>query len=289
MNTQMDLAWIECRSQSQAHDWSLVLISQGIESTITRRPEDGAWRLEVAAADRELAVESIRAYRRENASRWRREMKWTGLLFDSRAGLWFAALVAFHFFVARTHADFRGQGLMDAAAVRHGEWWRIFTAMTLHGDVGHLMANATTGLVFLGLAMGAYGAGNALLFSILGGALGNLATLTLHEAPFRSLGASGLVMAALGLITAHSLIGARGEKRALWLGRGLIAGGLLVVLLGFSPGSDVTAHVGGFLGGLGLGFLAQPMRGKLHRPALNALCFAVQFVLLILCWWLALR
>jgi membrane associated rhomboid family serine protease len=73
---------------------------------------------------------------------------------------------------------------------------------------------------------------------------------------FASLGASGMVMGALGLITVHSMLHqepapTRGRRSI----RGFCAGVLLLVLLGFNPHpqTDVLAHVVGFLAGLLLG------------------------------------
>src|SRR5204863_7159993 len=76
---------IEARSQAQALDWSLVLISQGIESTVVQRPEDGAWILQLEPGEVDRAQQSITAYERENTTIWRHELKWTGLLFDARS------------------------------------------------------------------------------------------------------------------------------------------------------------------------------------------------------------
>jgi membrane associated rhomboid family serine protease len=270
-------------------DWSLVLISQGIESTMMRREDDGVWTLEVAEADLPRAKQSIVAYERENATVWRRELKGTGLLFDARATLWFGAVALFHYFVATSSSDFQTAGIAYRAAILHGEWWRIFTAMTLHADVAHLAANVTTGIVFLGLAMGCFGAGNALLLSFMGGALGNVVTVALHDDRFANLGGSGMVMASLGLLTAHSLMFSRHEKRAIWIGRGVLAGCLLVVLLGFSPKSDVVAHVGGFAGGIVLGIVALRFRSVLLRRSLNVAAVVVCAAFVMLPWWLALR
>lgn len=286
---QTTAAGIECRSQAQALDWSLVLISQGIECVIMQREEDGAWLLETAEADFPRATESLALYERENRTPWRREVKWTGLLFDVRAALWFIALILFHFSAEVLQKDFHVPGAVDRVAVLHGEWWRVFTAVTLHGDVAHLLANVTIGFVFLGFAMCCYGAGGAMLLSLLGGALGNVATLLLHEAPFRSLGASGFVMASLGLLAAHSLTFGRHEKRAVWIGRGVIAGGLLVVLLGLSPKSDVVAHVGGFVAGVLLGVAALPWRAQLTKRVFSTACLGVFVTLVALTWMLALR
>jgi len=289
MHTHADLAVIECRSQAQALDWSLVLISQGIECVIMQREEDGAWLLEIAEADLPRATESLALYERENRKPWRREVKWTGLLFDVRAAFWFVALILFYFSAEALQKNFHLPGAVDRGAVLHGEWWRVFTAVTLHADVAHLLANVTIGFVFLGFAMGCYGAGGALLLSLLGGAVGNIASLLLHEAPFRSLGASGFVMASLGLLAAHSLTFGRHEKRAVWIGRGVIAGGLLVVLLGLSPKSDVVAHVGGFVGGVVLGVVALPWCAQFQRRGFSTVCLGGFALLVMVTWMLALR
>jgi membrane associated rhomboid family serine protease len=270
-------------------DWSLVLISQGIESVVLPRASDGVWILEVPEADAQRASESIAAYQGENARRWRRELKWTGLLFDARAALWFLALAVFHLFELTSQTDFRSAGAVDRVAVLHGEWWRLFTAVTLHADIAHLATNVTIGIIFLGLAMAAFGPGTALLFSFIGGALGNAVTLGVHGAPFRSLGASGMVMASLGLLTAHSLIAARHEKRTLWVGRGVLAGCLLVVLLGFSPRSDVVAHVGGFITGILLGVMACVRRGFFLRKDTNVVALFVTALVVLATWWAALK
>ena len=289
MHTQTESAVLECRARAQALDWSLVLISQGIESVIGQRAEDGAWFLEVAEADLARAQESVRAYERENATVWRREVKGTELLFDARAAFWFVALAFFHLLVASPKTDFWLRGLMNRDAVLHGEWWRLFTATTLHGDAAHLAANAATGFVFLGLAMGGYGVGVALLLSLLGGALGNVATVLLHESPFRNLGASGFVMASLGLLAAQSVVLAPNEKQLVRMGRGIIAGALLVVLLGFSEKSDVVAHVGGFVAGVALGAIALRLRGLLLKSSLQILAAVICVVIVFGTWAFALR
>ena len=281
---------LESRSQSQALDWSLVLISQGIESLIQPHESDGVWTLEVAEEERPRALAAIAAYERENKTVWRREVKGTGLLFDVRAAVWFALLALFYLFATTSPVHFRAAGLADRTAILHGEWWRLFTAVTLHADLAHLAANAATGFVFLGLAMACFGPGVAVLLSFLGGALGNVATCALHpDEPFRSLGASGMVMASLGLLTAHAMALARHEKRTVWIGRGVIAGGLLLVLLGSDPRSDVVAHVGGFLAGLLLGVGAMRFRKIRFKRALNLSATLACAALVLFTWWRALR
>jgi rhomboid protease GluP len=282
---QIASAVFEARSHAQAMDWSLVLISQGIENTVLQR-EDGTWLVEFPAAETERASASVAAYERENATIWRHEVKWTGLLFDARALFWYAALVLVFWFDARSTADLRDLGKVIRSALPP-EWWRLFTAVTLHADIAHLAANVTTGVVFTGLAMGCMGAGNALLLSFVSGVLGNVVSALLHENPFQSLGASGMVMGSLGLLTAQSLITARHERPKLLLGRGAVAGCLLVVMLGLSPQSDVLAHVGGFVAGVALGVPAMRVGPKLHSRSLNVASFVVLVLSVAAAWWSA--
>src|SRR5688572_11021780 len=62
-------------SRRQAMDWSLVLASQGIESTIDHAQDRDRWLLLVEPHELERARESIRLYRAENRGwSWRQEL-----------------------------------------------------------------------------------------------------------------------------------------------------------------------------------------------------------------------
>ena len=94
---------------------------------------------------------------------------------------------------------------MDSAAVARGEWWRIFTAIMLHADAGHLISNLSIGVILFGFVMGRFGRGTGLLATLLAGAAGNALSLVLNSKPFYGLGASGMIMAALGMLSAQTL------------------------------------------------------------------------------------
>src|SRR5581483_4887366 len=182
-------ARIPTRSRREAMDWSLVLVSQEIESVIDSDPESG-WGLVVAAADHERALVVLEQYRKENLRwPWRQNISGPGLLFDWGAGVW-VLLVGFFFWFQQQRPGLQEAGWMDAAAVSHGEWWRLFTAMFLHADPGHLAQNAVIGFVLLGLTMGRFGTGIGLLAASLAGAGGYLTTWLLF-AEHNSRGASG--------------------------------------------------------------------------------------------------
>jgi membrane associated rhomboid family serine protease len=177
---------------------------------------------------------------------------------------------------------------MDSAKVSAGEWWRIFTAVWLHADIGHLASNATTGFVFLGLAMGRYGTGAALLAAYLAGALGNVAGWALTQEPHRSLGASGMVMGALGLLATQSVaLLPRASARIRYALAGALAGSMLFVLMGMSPETDVLAHAGGFAGGVTLGAVLARVPGMAENARVQLVAGLAFVLLAILPWWLA--
>jgi len=248
---------IPTRGERQAMDWSLVLASQGIETIIERDPEAGTWQLLVPGTDYTRALQSIRQYLKENQHRrWCQELPVRGLMLDWRS---IAPMVLFILiYAADLNGRFRSAGVMNSEAVRAGEWWRLFTAVTLHADLTHLAANVTTGLLFIGLAMGAFGPGLGLLAPFLAGALGNLAGLALYGPVHQSLGASGMVLGALGLVTAHSLLLYRhGSGPRFLIIRAVLSGSMLLVLIGLNPQGnvDLVAHVAGFVAGFALGAL----------------------------------
>src|SRR4030095_6406598 len=47
----------------------------------------------------------------------------------------------------------------SVAIIRDGEWWRALTALTLHGDVSHLVANIASGLLFCAFVLPHLGTG----------------------------------------------------------------------------------------------------------------------------------
>jgi rhomboid protease GluP len=280
---------IEARSRVEAMDWSLALISQGIESTIERTDEAG-WGLLVSAQDHTAALEVIGLYQKENRRWiWRHDFLQPGLVFDWVSFAWVILLVALYW-LNFARIDLRTPGVLDTVALARGQWWRLFTAIWLHADLAHLASNATFGFVLLGLTMGRYGTGVGLIAAYVAGAGGNLFAWIFSAQPHSSLGASGMVMGCVGLLAVQSISIWRRTPRA---GRiflsSLFAGVMLFVLLGLTPGTDVVAHFGGFLCGLALGGVMEPFARLLRKPKANVICGLVFLALVLWPWWLAIR
>ena len=287
---EVDRIGIPARSRRQVMDWGLVLASQGIEA-ILGQSEEG-WEVVVGARDYERARACLRQYQAENRGwHWQQPLPAAGVVFHWGSAGWAVVMAAIYYWSTTRFPAARQLGIMDSGAVAAGQWWRLFTAVSLNENMPHLMANVTTGFVLRGLAMARYGAGVGLLASFLAGAAGNVAGLALYPQPHEGLGASGMVMGALGLITAQSFAFWRACRSAshFWL-RSLAAGVLILVLIGFSPESDIVAHVGGFVCGLLCGWALGHARAEtLQGGAANLAASTAVVALLVATWHMALR
>lgn len=148
-------------------------------------------------------------------------------------------------------------GRIDGELIRSGELWRLFTALTLHSGVKHLLSNLVFG-VFFGLFAGRLlGSGVAWLAIVLAAGAGNALNTLLLESTHRSIGASTAVFAALGLLAGYVWFG-KLMAQDRWSNRlGPIVGGLALLMYTGTggPNTDVGAHLLGFVCGFGAGLI----------------------------------
>jgi rhomboid protease GluP len=185
--------------------------------------------------------------------------------------------------------NWREAGVMHAGAVADGEWWRTVTAMTLHGDMAHLIGNSLFGAVF-GLFVGRYlGSGAGWLLVLLAGALGNGLNALIQPDVFRSVGASTATFAALALV--GSFVWRRGYMRG-WDWRRRFApvfGGIaMLAFTGFGgENTDVMAHLTGFGFGFLLGIVAAALDLRRLGVSGQVLCGAAAVAIVVSAWALA--
>lgn len=266
-------------------DWALVLASQGIETVLDRNASGSGWELRLGLSDHRRALESIRQYRVESRRfGWRQPVPGSPWSFHWGVLGWMG-LCALSFRLQPS----LGCGLFDSTAVRSGQWWRAFTALWLHQDLGHLGLNLVFGGIFLGLAMGRYGMGLACLAAGLAGAAGNYFSLALHPEAYTGLGASGMVMGALGLLTAQAVpLWKAGRVGFRVMFSSLAAGASLFMVLGTDPRSDILAHTGGFLAGLAAGSLLAWLPEN-RRQLLSRVSAVATAATVLLTWILAFK
>ena len=171
-----------------------------------------------------------------------------------------------------------------------GEWWRLTTAVFLHGGVIHIGFNAL-GIWVAGQAVEEYfGRSRMIVVFVVTGTLGNVASTFYHlqvGEPILGVGASGAVFGLIGCMVGHAARRRGGTARELrarfvpWLIYGLIAGFAM-------DGIDNAAHVGGLVSGLAFGaLLAEKDRAKKLLPDSAWMALAIAVVAgTALCFWL---
>jgi len=167
-------------------------------------------------------------------------------------------LLAFYvvqtFFVSEPYA-YLLFGAQYGPLVDQGEWWRIVTAMFMHGGFLHLAFNMYALYILGSYAEGIYGTYRFLSYFILTGIAGNIATHFFYHDSL-SVGASGAIF---GLVGALFAAGFRKDTPFFLkpiTGSALLPMIILNVALGFIPGSGINnaAHIGGLLSGMLLGY-----------------------------------
>jgi membrane associated rhomboid family serine protease len=278
----------------ECNDRLLVLTAVGVEAVVTAA--DGAFLLQVAPQDAGHAVRHLLQYDTENRPApppppppLAYPHAWVG------CATYVVVLVGVAWGLSNglVRLDAFDLGELDAARVQAGEWWRAWTALTLHLDAPHLAANLGAGTWFGYLAARQMGSGTAWLITVTGAALANLLEGLLAPPGHRAVGASTAVFSALGAMSAYSWR----ERFALpqrWARRWgpLIAG---VILLGWTGAGgegtdvDVVAHLGGFTVGALLGAIAAlPRQQRVLQRVPQWLTGAAALASLVIAWGFAL-
>ena len=263
-----------------------MLGSQGIACEL--RPESGAWVLGVLPADRAAAEVVLERWEVENAQRapLRRALP-AG---HGLTGIWIGGALALFAVVTGPAADGSNwfeRGTAHAGPLLRDEPWRAITALTLHVDAAHVVANALACGVFVTWTCRRLGNGVGLAVLLASGALGNLGSALWHGGAHRAVGASTALFGALGILSG---IEAGDQWRAgvrvarAWLP--LAAGLALLAMLGTGRGSDVSAHLFGLLAGVVLGL---PLARPAARPAVQWAAGAAALAVLLAAWGLAFR
>ena len=171
------------------------------------------------------------------------------------------------------------------------EWYRLITAMFLHGGLIHIGFNMMA-LMQLGPALEElYGSSRYFFLFILTGAFGFLVSSFPYGPwyPNNSLGASGGLLGLVGAMLA--ITGKRGGAYMRELRSRLISNVVILFVLGFmGMGMDNKAHLGGLASGFALGKIfvdRQPMNPRERQIAavlgwLAGLAVIASFVLMIL-------
>jgi rhomboid protease GluP len=180
-------------------------------------------------------------------------------------------------------------GEADAARILAGEWWRTVTALTLHADLSHLVANATAALLLGAAVCRTLGPGLGVALILASGIAGNAVNAILRGPPHVAVGASTAVLGAVGVLSGLAFTRQRRMPRRrarAWLP--LAAGLALLGMLGSDPRSDLGAHFFGFVMGVGLGAAAGLIAPAGAGPGTQRVLLAASVAVVLASWTLAL-
>lgn len=259
----------ETYNRQQAFLWSLVLSAVRLPHRLRMQP--GRWLVEVPAQLAEAARAEIGDFEEEN-SNWPpppRKADRVSAVIESQPPVVFVfmALILFYGITGpwAWASQWFTQGALSAQQVlRHGEWWRVVTALTLHADTEHLLGNVVFGGLLAFFLCRLLGSGLGWLLALVSGAIGNVISVLLRDQAYQAVGFSTMVFGMVGMLS-----GMRLRRLGSWQEVLLALGGALGLLafLGTEgKRTDLGAHLWGMVAGMGVGVLVATLpTGFLRR------------------------
>lgn len=286
----MSVDWrvvFESRNRAACADRALVLESAKIPHEIVHDPASSA--IVVPAEFSSDAVQELRLYDDENPPlipKPRRVVPPQNPFPGIFGYVIIVSLVAWLAGTAAFSENWLQAGRVDGELIRGGEWWRLFTALTLHSGLPHLAGNIVFGTVFGLFAGRLLGSGVGWFAIVVTAAFGNLLNTMLLESAHRSIGASTAVFAALGLV-AGFVWRAKLMSQERWPYRlGPIVGGLALLMYTGTgdANTDVGAHLMGFVSGFAGGMLLVRFIDSLSSTRLQIIFGVAAITVLVSAW-----
>lgn len=260
------------QSLAQAYDHGLVILAMGEACRVTEANVPGAFDLQAEIQPAERISRELEAYGQEMAvpqisptpsDEWSRHP--AGWRYSCA---WVLLLIAVFYWQGEDSSLVGRAASSSIGLIDRSEWWRPFTALFLHGDLGHLVGNLVGGVVFAALVARSVGPLLGWVLILACGTLGNALTSRLtYPEPFLSIGASTAVFAALGILSGIGIAETiRDRARLPWfrIMAPVFAGFILLGWLGggHDTHTDVLGHVFGFSSGLAAGAALGAIDGK---------------------------
>jgi len=289
MSETSDIPLRVAAERKLADEWALVLIAEGLSPSVRRSSE--GYVLGVPAEEAERGVDILSSYERENPVETHEGDEAAGYAHVVTALAVAGALIGFFFVTGAgdSMVHWFQRGSADVERILHGEVWRTVTALTLHADIGHVLANAIAAAVFLAAVCRGLGPGLGCAVVLLAGAGGNYVNALFHGSFHVSVGASTSVFGAVGVLGGLGVVrrrrkGARG--RLAWMP--IIAGLALLAMLGMGGKRvDLWAHLFGFLVGGVMGVLVAFAVPRPPGLRVQWVLGGATLAVLLYCWTLA--
>lgn len=252
----------------------------------------GHWQLWVPATEAPRAQQQITSYWHENQHVAQRPPQSPAVDSGLFGVLGYLLVIwSLPWLQAQYLGPWHDQGVMAAGAVMKGEWWRCVTALTLHGDIGHIVSNSAFGALFGGLLCRQLGSGVGWFLAVLAATLANGVNAFVQPEMFRSIGASTATFAAMGMLAA--VVWRRGYYRNMDWRRSVAPLFAAVALFSFTGvgdlNTDVLAHLFGGVSGIAFGIAAARIPTTWLARPFQWGAAAATLVLIVGSWQLALR
>jgi rhomboid protease GluP len=241
----------------QADTCGLVLSAAGVSYRV--KNGRGGWEIWVEESEYDTALAGIKQYFQENRDisppedtpRQGFQKTYTGIWFPVVLCAWYLAYPS-----GPGRESFIATYGAVSEAILEGELYRTVTALMLHADAVHLLSNMAGMAIFGTAVCGIMGRGLGWFMILLSGISGNFINAAFLETGHLSIGASTAIFGAIGILAGHRFLERfrlPGQRMKAWLP---LAGGMaLLGFLGSGAHTDLTAHLFGFLSGLGLAII----------------------------------
>lgn len=274
-------------TREDAETFSLVLNAVGIGHRVIGTTD--RFRIDVPESHTEAALTAIHRYQSENAVPLTKPIPGRHRPAPLPLSGIFIALILLTVYLAvegsQAPQDYDKVFGADARRILGGEIYRCVTALLLHADATHIIANMVGIALFGGAVCAITGAGVGWLMMLGSGILGNLVNAWAYQQDHLSVGASTAIFGAIGMLCGiQGLTAIRTGKG--WKQVGLVAGAgvALLAFLGTGIRSDIGAHLFGWLAGVLLGgihgvFFYSPLEKEWQITAA-----AIAMVTLVAAW-----
>jgi membrane associated rhomboid family serine protease len=180
-------------------------------------------------------------------------------------------------------------GGLYGEAIRHGEYWRLFTCAGLHGGLIHVAMNTYALIAFGPVIEQWQGRARFLTIVVFSALTASLASVLINPHVIM-IGASGWLFGLLGALLATLI--RHGRTLPAEMRKGLVSNLLTLLIINgvisMMPGISWAGHAGGLLGGMALGFIITrpPAQRRRLLPMEWALAGALLAATAVGAWWI---
>ena len=274
------------KNRKVALDIELLLLARKIPFSLNA--QSTVWKYTIPIKHKNFTMNEISLYQNENRPIEKAFLD-NKFSFSPVNSVVVLCFILFHF-IAKSEGLYQQliqKGMLSANKALSGEWVRVFTALTLHGSALHLFSNMALLWLFSCVVSQYWGAGQAWLYILLSGGMGNLMNALFFQSNHNSIGASTAVFGALGIMSGIRVrLGTVRCQSFKYRVAPLVAAICLLALLGADPNTDIMAHAFGLISGALIGLAGKDLskRNIIENQWIQITSFSSFSVIIITAW-----